>query len=200
MDLRTRFRAVRGYSGLSSKVGCRTNEVRSEGLAVRIISEQGRNFTAFFVIHNFELCGRKVRLWQNRGESYEHVLMKALGYAMFVGEYPELEIERRVGLRYKPDLISLGADGSFDLWGECGLNSIRKTAWLMKHSGARRVVLFKINYGAEQLAGQLRQTIPAKYRDAGRLSVINFVPDIRDLTASGQIAKVSPDWFSETIV
>ena len=200
MDLRTRFRAVRGYSGLSSKVGCRTNEVRSEGLAVRIISEQGRNFTAFFVIHNFELCGKKVRLWQNRGESYEHVLMKALGYAMFVEDYPALEIERRVGLRYKPDLISVGADGNFDLWGECGLNSIRKTAWLMKHSRARRVVLLKINYGAEQLAEQLRQTIPAKYRYAGRLSLINFVPDIRNLTASEQIAKVSPDWFSETIV
>lgn len=62
------------------------------------------------------------------------------------------------------------------------------------------MVLFKIDYGAEQLAEQLRRTIPEKYREAGRLSLINFVPEIRDLTASGQIAKVSADWFSETIV
>lgn len=152
------------------------------------------------MIHSFELAGRKMRLWQNNGESYEHVLMKALGYAMFVRRYPSLEIERRVGLRYKPDLIAVGADGIFDFWGECGINSIRKTAWLMKHSGAKRVVLFKINYGAEQLAEQLREAIPEKYRPDGRLSLINFVPEIRDLTATRQIAKVSADWFSQTVI
>jgi hypothetical protein len=152
------------------------------------------------MIHNFELSGRKVRLWQTRGESYGHVLMKALGYAMFAPTYPHLEIERRVGLRYKPDLIAVGADGRFDLWGECGINSIRKTVWLMKHSGARRVVLFKINYSAEQLAAQLREAIAAKYREPGRLTLINFAEDISDLTATKQIAKVSADWFSETII
>lgn len=152
------------------------------------------------VIHNFELRGRKVKLWQNTGESYEHILMKALGFAMFVGDYPHLEIERRVGMRYKPDLIAVGQDGQFDFWGECGINSIRKTGWLMKHSRAVRVVLFKINHGAEQLADQLRGTIPVKYREHGRLALINFVPGIADLTASKQIAKVSADWFSETII
>jgi hypothetical protein len=152
------------------------------------------------VIHTFELCGKKTKLWQNRGESYEHVLMKALGFAMFAADYPHLEIERRVGLRYKPDLIAVRPDRIFDLWGECGLISIRKTVWLMRHSGARRVVLFKINYGAQQLAEQLRESIAPKYREAGRLALVNFVPDIKDLTASKQIAKVSPDWYSETII
>ena len=152
------------------------------------------------MVHNFELAGRKIRLWQSRGESYEHVLMKALGYAMFVTSYPLLEIERRVGLRYKPDLIAIGTDGQFDLWGECGINSLRKTVWLMKHSGAKRVVLFKINYGAEQLAHQLRGAVAAKYRENGRLTLINFVENINDLTATKQIAKVSADWFSETII
>ncbi len=152
------------------------------------------------MIHKFELCGKKTRLWQNKGESYEHVLMKALGFAMFAADYPHLEIERRVGLRYKPDLIAIGPDKTFDLWGECGLNSIRKTVWLMKHSGAKRVVLFKINYGAEQLAEQLRDSIAPKYREAGRLTLVNFVSEIKDLTASRQIAKVSADWYSETII
>ncbi len=152
------------------------------------------------MIHVFELSGRKVRLWQNSGESYGHVLMKALGYAMLVADYPHLEIERRVGLRYKPDLIALGPDGTFDVWGECGLNSIRKTAWLMKHSGAKSVVLFKIDYGIEQLSGQLREAIAPKYREGARLRLVNFVPEIKDLTASGQIAKVSADWYREIIV
>jgi hypothetical protein len=53
-------------------------------------------------LYDFELAGRRVRLWKRLGESYEHVLMKALGYAMYVAEFPSLEIERRVGLRYRP--------------------------------------------------------------------------------------------------
>ncbi len=152
------------------------------------------------MIHLFELCGQKIRLWQNRGESYGHVLMKALGYAMFVETYPHLEVEKRVGLRYKPDLIAIDPEGTFDFWGECGINSIRKTAWLLKHSGAKSVVLFKINYGVEQLAEQIRDEVPAKYREGDRLRLVNFVPQIIELTASRQIAKVSPDWYTEIIV
>ena len=102
--------------------------------------------------HLFTLAGRPVRLWQNRGESYDHVLLKALGYAMFVGEFPHLVIERRVGLRYKPDLVAVGPEGGFDFWGECGLNSVRKTAWVMKHANTRRMILFKMNVAADQLA------------------------------------------------
>ncbi|HKP73789.1 MAG TPA: hypothetical protein VJT82_12680, partial [Pyrinomonadaceae bacterium] len=61
--------------------------------------------------YDFELAGRRVRLWQRTGESYEHVLMKALGYAMYVREFPALEIEQRVGLRYKPDLVARRTSG-----------------------------------------------------------------------------------------
>ena len=108
------------------------------------------------MLHDFELAGRRVRLWQRAGESYEHVLMKALGYAMFVGEFPALEIEKKVGLRYKPDLVAQNPAGDFVFWGECGANAIRKTAWLLKHAGVEQLVLFKIGQTA-QLAEQLRR-------------------------------------------
>ena len=49
------------------------------------------------MLYDFELVGRRVRLWQRRGESFGHVLMKALGYALYVAEYPNLEIELPVG-------------------------------------------------------------------------------------------------------
>ena len=152
------------------------------------------------MLHRFETSGGVLRLWQQRGESYEHVLMKALGYEMHIGEFPSLEVERPVGLRYKPDLIAIGPGGEFDFWGECGLITVRKTVWLAKHSGAKRVTLFKINYGVEQLADQLRELIELKYREGLRLRVINFVSGIKDLTASRQIAKVSADWYTETII
>src|SRR5215213_8777712 len=126
------------------------------------------------LLYDFELSGRRVRLWKKLGESYEHVLMKALGYAMFVGEFPELEIERRVGLRYKPDLVARDGTGRFLFWGECGANSVRKTAWLLKHAGVERLVLFKIGRGLTQLAATLRASIDPRYRPTGRLLLINF--------------------------
>lgn len=138
-----------------------------------------------------------MRLWQRPGESYDHVLMKALAYAMFAPQYANLEIETRVGLRYKPDLIASDGEKDFAFWGECGQNSIRKTHWILKHTRTEKLVLFKIGFKAEALIKELRGEIPAKYRAGGKLLLINFVNNIVKLTESKQIAKVSKDWFSE---
>lgn len=150
------------------------------------------------MLHDFRLAGERTRLWQRAGESYEHVLMKALGYAMFAGKYPRLEIEKSVGLRYKPDLVVQTGERDFEFWGECGQNAIRKTHWILKHTYTKKLVLFKIAPSSiEQLVEQLRGEIPEKYRAKNRLILINFVSDIVKLTESKQIAKVSQDWFSE---
>lgn len=150
------------------------------------------------MLHTFELAGKKNRLWQGRGETFQHVLMKALGYAMYVGKYPLLEIEKRVGLRYKPDLVARNpANGEFLFWGECGLNTIRKTAWLLKHSGTEKLVLFKIGFNTDALIKQLRKEISAKYRPKNRLILINFTKDIVNLTADKKIEKVSDKWFEK---
>jgi hypothetical protein len=150
------------------------------------------------MLHEFNLAGQKVRLWQRNGESYGHILMKALGYAMFIEKYPTLEIEVKVGLRYKPDLIVRNAAGDFLFWGEAGANSLRKTSWLLKHTRTQKLVLFKIGQNVNQLIEQLTQAIPPKYRLHERLVLINFVADIKNLTAAKQIEKVSKDWFTET--
>ncbi len=152
------------------------------------------------MLHDFQLAGRRMRLWQRQGESYEHVLMKALGFAMFVEKYPALEIEVKVGLRYKPDLIAQNAAGEFIFWGECGSNALRKTNWILKHTRAEKLVLFKINQNLEQFIKQLRTEIPQKYRSQNRLILINFAGEIANLTTSRQIEKVPEDWFSETII
>ena len=96
---------------------------------------------------------------------------KALGFAMFVPVYPNLEIETRVGLRYKPDLIAYDAKNDFAFWGECGQNSIRKTHWILKHTRTEKMVLFKISANTGQLIKQIREEIPAKYRAGGRFSL-----------------------------
>lgn len=152
------------------------------------------------VLYDFELAGRRVRLWKRLGESYEHVLMKALGFAMFVDEYPSMEIEPRVPLRYRPDLVARDAEGRFQFWGECGATSMRKAAWLLKHSGAERLVLFKIGTNVELLAAELRAATLARYRLKGRALLINFVPAIVALTESRRIAGVPTDWYRKVVV
>ena len=152
------------------------------------------------LLYDFELAGRRVRLWKRQGESYEHVLMKALGYAMFVGEFPELEIEQRVGLRYKPDLVARAGDGRFLFWGECGATSVRKVAWLLKHAGVERLALFKIERGVAQLAETLRAEIPPRYRPPGRLLLVNFASDVVTRTLARRVERVPKDWYTETAV
>jgi hypothetical protein len=152
------------------------------------------------MLHDFEL-GKKaerIRLWQRTGESYEHVLMKALGFCLFVDEFPDLQIEKKVGLRYKPDLVAQNAGGEFVFWGECGANSIRKTAWLLKHARVQKLVLFKIGQNNSQLVLQLRAEVSGRYRGDNRLSLINFVSNIVEITCHKKIDLVLPDWYTET--
>ena len=155
------------------------------------------------MLHDFTLAGRRVRLWQRPGETYEHVLLKALGYAMYVGEFPQLEIEPKVGLRYYPDLVAR-TDGPgrppFAFWGECGLVSMRKVAWLLKHAGVERLALFKLATNAGALAAELRAATDARYRAAGRLVVVNFVPEIATLAADRRVARVPQSWYTLHVV
>jgi len=154
--------------------------------------------------YDFELAGRRVRLWQRTGESYEHVLMKALGYAMFVAEFPALEIERRVGLRYKPDLVARGAgrevDAPFAFWGECGQTAVRKVNRLLKHAGVARLVLFKIINNPAALVAELRAVVGARYRERERLVVVNFACDIAERTRERRISRVHESWYTRTVV
>ena len=157
------------------------------------------------MLYDFELVGRRVRLWQRRGESYGHVLMKALGYAMFVGEYRNLEIELPVGLRYKPDLVSLNdacgagprAGARFLFWGECGMVSMRKVAWLLKHGDTERLVLFKIDCGVTAYTRELRDTVEPRYRVGGRLALVNFAADVAERVVGGRVDGVHEDWYEK---
>lgn len=152
--------------------------------------------------YDFVLAGRRVRLWRRPGEGYGHVLLKALGYAMFVGEYPHLEIERRVGLRYKPDLVALHdgrAGARFLFWGECGLVSMRKVAWLLKHGGIERLALFKLGVSGDALLRELRDAVEPRYRAEGRLLLFNFAANVTERAVS-EIEEVPESWYAKFIV
>jgi hypothetical protein len=149
-----------------------------------------------------------VRLWQRKGETYGHVLMKALGYAMYVADYPGLEIELPVGLRYKPDLVALNEAGGgrpragarFHFWGECGMVSMRKVAWLLKHGDLERLVLFKIDCGVRAFTRELRESVEPRYREGRRLALVNFKADVAERAAGRRINEVPESWYTKVEV
>ncbi|MEM8931922.1 MAG: YaeQ family protein [Acidobacteriota bacterium] len=66
------------------------------------------------------------------GEMPWHIALKLLAYLRFIDHRPQ--IEKRVGGRYKPDLVDVDDRGRVRLWIECGNIGPRKIA-----SVARRV-------------------------------------------------------------
>ena len=123
--------------------------------------------------------------------------MKALGYGMFVDEFPDLEVEQSVGLRYKPDLVARDRERDGILfWGECGQVTMRKVAWLLKHGRVERLVLFKIMHNPIPLVAELRASVDRRQLRPGRLKIVNFVSDIVGLTATRRIAAVPQTWYT----
>ena len=61
----------------------------------------------------------KLHLVKTKGESVEHVLLKALLWALLLPTHPDAVCERDLGLKYRPDVVAL--DGLAPVWwGECG--------------------------------------------------------------------------------
>ena len=83
---------------------------------------------------------RKLVLVKKRGESIEHVLMKAVLWALYLPAYPEMQVEVAIGDAYKPDLVHLApppggpayGDPEPIFWGEAGKVSAGKWASLLR--------------------------------------------------------------------
>ena len=70
--------------------------------------------------------GRRVVLVKRAGESAEHVVGKALLWALYLPAYPDLTVEVAAGDRFKPDVVAVGPDGRPRFWGESGKVSAAK--------------------------------------------------------------------------
>jgi uncharacterized protein YaeQ len=148
----------------------------------------------FSKTYHFRIAGQRVTLYKKNGESYEHVLMKALGYAMFRPRFPKLEIERRIGLRYKPDLVALNDLGRAEFWGECGQVGLRKIGWIAKHSGTQQLALFKFDIIADHFIAQVREEVDARYRPPSRIRLFNFNPFVIK-EAGEEFDEVPESWY-----
>ena len=82
----------------------------------------------------------KLVLVKKRGESIEHVLMKAVLWALYRPAFPDVRVEVPVGDTYKPDLVALApppgglayGDPRPTFWGEAGKVSAAKWRALLK--------------------------------------------------------------------
>lgn len=148
----------------------------------------------FSKTYQFRIAGERVTLHKKIGESYEHVLMKALAYALFRPQFPKLVIEQRIGLRYKPDLVALNDLGKAEFWGECGQVGLRKISWIAKHSGVHQLALFKFDIIPNHFISQVRDQVEARYRPPQRIRLFNFNSNVLN-QAGEEFDEVPEIWY-----
>ena len=78
---------------------------------------------------------RQVVFIKKPNEHAHHVLMKAFLWALYLPDYPDLQVETAIGDRYKPDVVALDrldpyAEPRF--WGEAGQVSLEKIHSLLR--------------------------------------------------------------------
>jgi hypothetical protein len=81
--------------------------------------------------YTFRSGNRKLILIKKPMESDRHVTMKALIWALYLPEYPQLQVEVPIGDRYKPDLVQMGASGP-SFWAEAGSVGAQKLRRILK--------------------------------------------------------------------
>lgn len=99
------------------------------------------------------------------GERKEHVLMKALLWALYLPDYPDLTVEVGVGDRYKPDLVSLDDRGQPRFWGEAGRVSLAKMRSLARRYPRTHIAIAKWDSSLQALE-ELRSLLNTSKRSA----------------------------------
>ncbi|ABX03667.1 MAG TPA: hypothetical protein DEF47_16405 [Herpetosiphon sp.] len=100
----------------------------------------------------FKAHGSQVVMIKRPVESSEHVMMKALIWALYLPNYPEARVETPIGLRYKPDVIALDCQGLPSFWGEAGHVGMDKLETLLKRYRHTHFVFAKWDSNLEALA------------------------------------------------
>ena len=110
--------------------------------------------------------GRQVVFVKRPREKTSHVLMKALLWAVYLPEYPDLSVEVSVGGRYKPDVVALGEGNRPRFWGEAGEVGLRKIRALALGYGDTHIALAKWDTRLEPVAALVRKALAGARRTA----------------------------------
>ena len=132
---------------------------------------------------------RKLILAKGAGESERHVLLKALVFARYVDQYPDLLVERSLGQRYKPDLVALGNYQTVRFWAESGVTSRDKVRWLVKHVRSGHLVFARQAGTGDPFPDLVAEAVAREPRH-GLVEVLSFDEDAWD--AIGPDGRIDP--------
>ena len=123
---------------------------------------------------------RRVVFVKRSGESLEHVLMKAMLWALYLPRYPEMLVEVSIGGRYKPDLVQPrpGLDPASGplFWAEAGKVGQKKLERLARQFADTHVVVGKWDEALAPHAHVVKRALKGRERPAP-FEFIRFPPD-----------------------
>lgn len=125
-------------------------------------------------------------------ERFEHPLMKALIWALYLPWYPSSTIEQRIDDRYRPDVVAFGPPQPFAqpqpvFWGEAGQVGRDKIRALLRRYPETHFVIAKWATRLDNLAAFIEEILPDYAREAP-FDLISFPQHSADyVDAKGQI-------------
>jgi hypothetical protein len=125
--------------------------------------------------------GQTLVLIKRPNESAEHVIQKALLWAMYLPRYPHVRVEVPLAQpsRYKPDLLALDAHAEPIFWGECGEVSTEKLRFLVSRFRRTHFVFSKWNTRLDPFAALIEAALHDSRRSAP-IELIGFPIDAAD--------------------
>ncbi len=131
-------------------------------------------------------------LRKGRDESEQHVLLKALVFALYADRYPGLAVEVSVGHRYKPDLVALDDEGRPLLWAECGQTGRDKIAHLLRRLPDTHLVFAKQATRLDPLEQIIHQGWPNRGR-TGPVELLSFPADAAHHLEAAALTPCQPE-------
>jgi hypothetical protein len=141
--------------------------------------------------------GQSLVLVKRPIESAEHVLQKALLWALYLPHYPQLRVEVPLPQvpsghsRYKPDLLALDPQQEPLFWGECGEVAIEKLRFLLSRYRRTHFVFSKWDTRLDPFAEFITKAMPNNRRTAA-VELISFPPAAIDWIASDGSIAIEP--------
>lgn len=120
--------------------------------------------------------GTQVVFVKKANEHASHVLMKALLWALYLPDYPDLMVETGIGARYRPDVVALDAHGHPRFWGEAGQVRVRKIDYLLRRYRATHFAFAKWNTRLHPLGGIVADALSGLDR-TGPVDLLSFPAD-----------------------
>ena len=122
--------------------------------------------------YTFRVDGQKLVLVKKPVEHLRHVVMKALLWALYLPQYPQLRVEVSIGDKYKPDLVHTASDGPV-FWGEAGTVSTAKLRRILKRFPHTHFALATWNGSLAPISDRVRRQSKGLMRRAP-VDIIRF--------------------------